>query len=340
MVGRPTLTIEKTGPEKARMGAEVVYQIVIRNTGSAIARNVVITDTLPEGLKHASGNNNLTMNVGDLAPGASKAYQVRATAAKTGKVCNPAVAKAANAGEVKAEACTVIVEPKLEVEKAGPKDQIIGRTAEYTVVVSNPGTDPVSNVVVTDTAPTGTRIVSADGASLSGNTATWRIAELKAGAKQNYKITLTTATPGKHCNVVSASSAEGLTARAQSCTDWKGQAALLIEVVDNPDPIMIGETTTYTIRVTNQGTAPDSNVKISATFAKEIDPASAAGHTPGTVAAKTVTFAPVASLAAKQVVTWTITAKGAAIGDHRLKVMMNSDLLGTPVTVEESTHVY
>ncbi len=121
---------------------------------------------------------------------------------------------------------------------------------------------------------------------------------------------------------------------------WKGQAAILIEVVDTPDPILVGEQTTYTIRVTNQGTADDRNIKIVANFAKQIDPVSAAGATAGTVSGKNVTFAPVATLAPKQSVQWTITAKGASTGDHRLKVEMTSELLTSAVTEEESTHVY
>ena len=38
-----------------------------------------------------------------------------------------------------------------------------------------------------------------------------------------------------------------------------GISALLLEKADHPDPIEVGETTTYTVKVTNQGTADDIN---------------------------------------------------------------------------------
>ena len=60
----------------------------------------------------------------------------------------------------------------------------------------------------------------------------------------------------------------------------------------------------------------------------------------GKIAGKTVTFAPIAKLAPKEVVTYTISAKGMSTGDHRLKVDLTSDVLSEPVTHEESTHVY
>jgi uncharacterized repeat protein (TIGR01451 family) len=340
VVGKPVLAIEKTGPTRALIGTDVAYNIIVRNTGSSVARDVVVTDTLPDGLVHASGDKNLTMKLAYLAPGEARQFQVAAKAAKTGKHCNPATAQASNAKAVKAEACTEVVEPKLELAKTGPKEEFIGKTADYTITVTNPGDAKVTNVVVTDHVPDGTRVVSAAGAQVSGGQASWTIAELAGGAKQTYQVTLTTATAGTHCNRVAARSAEGLTASAEACTVWKGQGALLIELVDNPDPILVGDSTKFVIRVTNQGTADARNIKIVATFEDELDPTAADGQTAGTIKGDVVTFGEVPSLAPKQTAQWTITAKGMKDGDHRLKVDMTSDLLKKPVTEEESTHVY
>lgn len=339
MIGKPALSIEKSGPATARLGSDVTYTIVVRNTGTSDAEQVVVTDNIPEGLAAPGGERVLTFNIGTLAPGASRSIPVTLRTTKRGEVCNVASVRGAGIAELKDDACTVVVQPGLKVEKSGTKEQFVGRTATYQVVVSNTGDTDLRDVVVTDTAPAATRIVSASGATVSGNTATWRIANLAKGARQTFEVVLTSSTAGRHCNSVSAA-AEGLREVAEACTDWRGQAALLIEVVDDPDPISIGETTRYTIRVTNQGTADDTNIRIVARFGAEIDPTAASGATAGTVAGKNVTFAPVARLAPKQSVTWTITAKGLSAGDHRLKVDLTSDLLKTPVVEEESTHVY
>ena len=123
-----------------------------------------------------------------------------------------------------------------------------------------------------------------------------------------------------------------------ACTEWKGVAAILLETKDDPDPIQVGENVMYIIRVTNQGTAKDTNIKVFANFGKEVSPVSASVG--GKIEGNTVRFSALATLEPKQVVTYTITAKGAATGDHRLKVSLTSDVLSAAVIHEESTHVY
>lgn len=331
-VGKATLTIDKSGPETAVLGADVTYNIVVRNTGSAIARNIVVTDAVPEGM---SGQP-VTVNVGDLNPGQAKTIPVTFKTTKRGKICNTATATSSNAGKISDEACTVVLVPGLKVEKTGTKEQILGRNADYEIVVSNTGDTTLKNVSVTDTAPAGTSIVSAPGASVSGNKATWTIAELKPGAKQSATIKLTSQTAGNHCNTVTASNA-GMTESATACTVWRGISAVLLEMVDEPDPIQVGETTTYTIKVTNQGFADIHNMKIVATIDEEATPTATAQ---GRISGQTVTFPVVPVLGAKQVVTYTITIKGAKVGDARNKVTLTSDELKTPVEEEESTTVY
>jgi uncharacterized repeat protein (TIGR01451 family) len=169
----------------------------------------------------------------------------------------------------------------------------------------------------------------------------WTIAELKAGEKQTFAVSLTSPVAGNLCNQVGASSAEGVSAQAEACTLWKGHPALLIEVVDTVDPLLPGESTTYIIQVKNQGTAPDHNVGITVRFPASISPTAVSGVTAGKIDGKVVTFPPVAQLEPKQVVEWRVEAKAdVTAGDSRLKVEMRSDLLKSPVVEEESTHVY
>ena len=335
-VGKPMIAIEKSGPETAKLGTLVNYRIIVKNTGNADAENVVVTDTVPEGMKSINGKT-LTFKLGTIAAGKSKEIPVALTAEARGKHCNVVNVATSNAGTAKAEACTLVMQPGLAITKTGTKEQYFGRNATYQVVVSNTGDSDLKEVVVTDTAPSATKIVSATGASISGNTSTWTIPNLSKGGKQAFDVVLTSETSGTHCNGVVAT-AEGLKESAEFCTQWKGIAAILLETKDDPDPIQMGENVTYTIRVTNQGTANDRNLKVTAEFGKEVSPISASAG--GQVDGNKVIFAPVATLGPKQVLTYTITAKGTAPGDHRLKVDLTSDMLTSPVSHEESTRVY
>jgi uncharacterized repeat protein (TIGR01451 family) len=338
VIGSAKLVVACQLPASVNVGSAFTKTIEVKNTGNAPATDVVVTDTLSGGIS-AEGQN-LTFKVGELAPGEAKQIKLALKATKRGDAGNAVVAKAGNAAQANSQCAMVVNQPGLDIAKTGTKEQFLGRTASYEIVVSNTGDTDLRNVNVTDTAPAATKIVSAEGARISGNTATWTLATLKAGAKENLKVALTSMTPGEHCNGVAVKSAEGLSDTAQACTTWKGVPAILIEVVDNPDPISVGDSTTYTIRVTNQGTADDKNVKIVANFDKEINPVSAEGSTKATVDGKQVSCVPVGVLAPKQSVQWTINAKGASTGDHRLKVLLTSDMLTAPVTEEESTHVY
>jgi len=334
LVGSAKLEITCQLPATAKVGEMLNKLIEVRNTGTAAATDVVVTDTLPDGLTAVGP---LTFNLGEIAPGQTKQITVPVKAAQRGEQTNAAMVMAGNATGVKTECQTLVTQPGLNITKDGTKTQYLGRNAKYDIVVSNTGDTELQNVVVTDVAPPETRIVSADGATVSGNTAAWKVGTLAKGGKETLGLTLTSLVPGDHCNSVTVDCTDGLTGNARACTMWKGVSAILLETRDDPDPVGIGETVTYTIRVTNQGTADDNNIKLIAMFEKEVDPVSA---TDGMVNGKKVTFTPVAKLAPKEVATFTITAKGVKPGDHRLKVSLTSDMLSEPVTHEESTTVY
>ena len=61
-VGKPALTVEKTGPATANVGDRVTYNIVVRNTGTSPAELVEVKDTLPRDslMSLANGNSSST----------------------------------------------------------------------------------------------------------------------------------------------------------------------------------------------------------------------------------------------------------------------------------------
>lgn len=334
--GRPMLSLEKTGPEIAVLGADVVYAITVRNIGSAAARGVMVSDIVPAGLNHSSGKSELSFDLGDLSPGQVKPITVTLKANQRGKVCSTATVTSTNTAKVSKEVCTLILVPALKVEKTGTKEQIIGRNADYEILVTNTGDTALTNVLITDLTPEDCAIVAAPGAQISGNKATWTIAELKPGAKRTETIKLTAKTAGASCNTVTAS-VGSLSETAKACTQWKGVPALTFELTDTPDPIQIGESTTYTIKLINQGSGDLRNVNVTATFDALVLPISSPQ---GRVSGQRVTFPEVASIGAKQSVIYTIAVKGTTAGDSRNKVEVTCNELKSPVLREESTTIY
>ena len=337
-VGKAELAISKNGPAQAIINDLVTYKVVVKNVGNMTAKNVVVTDTLPPGLVDLQGRTTISWPIGDLIAGQSHPIDVTAKAAKPGKHTNKVMAKADNTESVNAEASTVVLVPGLDITKSGPKMEFLGKNATYDIKVTNSGETPLTGVVVTDTAPAATTIVSASGANVIGNTASWNIAKLGPKESKSYKVVLTTMIPGTHANGVAVTSAEGLSDKASAATLWQGVSALLISMVDDPDPIRVNDSTTYTISVKNQGTLDDADIKLVATFGDELNPVSASNG--ATINGKTVTFPAWPKLGAKESFTYTIKAKGVKTGDHRLTVSRTSRDIPKPTTVEESTRVY
>jgi uncharacterized repeat protein (TIGR01451 family) len=340
-VGVPELAIVKTTPnEQVLLNTGVPWNITVTNTGNFCAYDVVVTDTLPAGVSHESGNSKLVTELGTLAPGESRDITVNTSAAAAGEHCNVAVASSSNAESAQDDACVVVVEAGLEVTKEGTPMQFVGKKASYQIVVENTGDMALSDVVVTDTVPAQNKLLTAPGAQVEGNTATWTTS-LAAGESKSFDVTVKGLEEGTYCNQVSASSAAyGLSGSDDACTEWRGYPALLIEVIDTEDPLLVGEETTYVIQITNQGTAADTNVTLDVQLPSELAIVSAAGDTPGTISGNDVKFAPYAVLNAKEIIQFRVVAKAVSIGDARFRAQMNSELLQTPVPEEEATQVY
>ena len=340
-VGVPELAIVKTTPnEQVLINTGVPWDITVTNTGNFCAYDVVVTDTLPAGVTHESGNSKLVTELGTLAPGESRDITVNSTAAATGEHCNVAVVDSSNAGSATDDACIVVVEAGLEVTKEGTPMQFVNKKASYKIVAKNTGDIALNDVVVVDTVPSQNKLLAAPGAQIDGNTAIWTTS-LGAGESKSFDVTVRGLQGGTYCNQVSAASAAyGLSDSDDACTEWKGYPALLIEVIDTEDPLLVGEETTYVIQITNQGTAADTNVSLDVQLPAGLSLVSAAGDTQGTIAGNNVAFAPYSVLSAKEIIQFRVVAKAVAVGDARFKAQMKSDLLKTPVPEEEATQVY
>ncbi len=336
---KPILACHKCGPEEVCPGDPVNYTITVTNKGTCTAEKVLVTDNIPPELEHSSCLKTLTFELGCLEPCQSKTVNVCLTAIKRGKVCNTAVVSACNADSVSCQWCTCICCCDVDLVKTGPKEVAIGKNADYQLTLTNPGDKVLTDVVVTDYAPSSTSIVAANGASINGNQAVWKLRELKPGEKVNFNITLTTCTPGCFTNKATVTDCQNCNACSELTTRWKGRPALNVCIVDSDDPICIGERTTYTIDVVNQGSEADSNVVVTVKFPAGLKPLSVAGDSQGSISGQTVTFAPYANLRARQTIKYRVDAEAVSSGDSRVNVEVTSDAIKTPILQQESTIV-
>lgn len=231
-------------------------------------------------------------------------------------------------------------EPKsgLALECKVPVKIVVGRTFEVCLNVRNTGNLPEPLATVTFPVPADAVVTTiTDDGTLANNAVVWRISNLPVNATKQVCVGLRT-TKAATLNFTPVASSEKAPPAQSTCqTEVFGISAMLLEKSDDPDPVVTGETTTYTVRVTNQGTADDTNVQLSMTIAPELVPVSAAE---GRIEGQTVTLTLIPKLAAKEAVEYKVVAKGVSAGDARTLFILTSDMLKTPVNAEESTKVY
>lgn len=337
---KPKLACQNCGPAKAGPGDTINYKVTVTNNGSCAAENVVLTYSITDILQHFSGHKSFYYSLGSLAPGESKNIDIPLCALKRGNACNRAVVSSSNADSVTSKICTNICCSELNVVKTGPKEQSLGKNADYQISVTNTGDVPLNHVVITDTAPPATAIISANGATVRGNQAIWKLKELQAGEKATFVISLTTCTPGNFTSRANVCSIDGCNASSEATTRWKGRPSLHACISDTNDPICVNDPTSYDIQLSNQGLEPDSNVKVIVRFPKEVQPLVTCGDLKGTISGQTVTYQACATMWPKQTLNLRIDAKGRESGEGRVIVEVTSDSIGTPIAQQESTTVY
>lgn len=339
LCAKPLLCCSKTGPTEVGLCDPVNYCVTVTNSGTCAAEDVVLIDQIPPELEHCSGQRCLTYRLGTIEPCQTKKFNICLTAAKLGKACNQIVVTSCNANQCCDTFCTMITQCGVDIQKSGPKEVKIGGTATYDVAVTNIGNKLLTEVVVTDIAPQMTTIVDAKGATINGNQAMWKFKELKPGEKQNMQISLTTCVPGLYTNRSSVLTCQGCSARAEAGTRWRGTPGLNVQIVNPEGPICVGDTTTYYIRVVNQGSEEDTNVSVVVRFPAGVTPTGVQGATSGKITPGVVTFVPANIISPRQTLEYRIDAVAAEPGDSRIKVEVSSDTFKTPITQEESTIV-
>ncbi len=341
-VVEPTLELAKIAPSEALLCEPIPIEFIVTNTGTGAAQNVQIIDTLPAGMQTADGKGKIVLDAGTLAAGESRRFAIKLRATKTGAYVNKAVATSAVGLQAESEATlTNVRQPILTITKSGPKRQYLGRSITYEITVLNQGDGPARETMIEDIIPPGmTSIEATAGAQSAGSKLVWELGTLEPNTSKTVRVSYM---PTKEGDVMATATATAYCAETVSDstkTSVKGIAAARLEVIDLQDPVEVGDTTTYLITVSNQGSAADTNIRISCALDDKLQYVSSAGATAGSIMGKTVSFAPLRNLDPKSKAAWRVVVRGAKAGDVRLRVVMHTDQLALPIEHTEATHIY
>ncbi len=175
------LAITTTGPTSVTAGTNATYTITLKNNGPNASQAVVLTDVIPTGsslvsLSQTTGTDAFTISSltaaanASIASGSSDSFTLIVNAPLTlaagANFSNQASVTSStvdsNTSNNSATAVGSVVGPSTDliVSISGPASKSEGDTFDYTVTVTNSGSNPATSVVLTDTLGSGLRYVS------------------------------------------------------------------------------------------------------------------------------------------------------------------------------------
>lgn len=156
-ITKPILVISGNVPKKRFVGKRTPYDITVKNTGDAVARNLVIKLSLPDGVSlqkategGQAGAQNVTWNISSLAPNESKSVSAMTIVKKIMVARAVATAKANAADQVETALTTNVagiaglLTTLIDVNDPVP----LGQEVTYVITANNTGSLPATNIKV------------------------------------------------------------------------------------------------------------------------------------------------------------------------------------------------
>jgi len=281
--------------------------------------------------------------VGAFLPGQTRNPELTLTAATPARGTNTLIARGDAGLIVKDVVEFDVIAPDLKVAIDGPNRRYLDREATFTMSVANPGTAPAKNVELVAQLPPGLKFVSTNNSGhydQTRNAVIWNLEQLPAGEMGRAQFTAIPNSMGDFAINAKARADRDLAAEQDHKLLVEGFAALHFGVMDQIDPIEVGDETTYTINVENQGSKTASNIQFVAVVPEGMEPISGNGNAPAIIRGQQIVFQPIAKLPPKATTSLQVVVRGIRPGDQKLRVQMQSDDIPNPVIKEESTRVY
>ena len=322
----PTKDVNNTAPN---FGDKVEYTITLSNNGVVDAKQVVVVDTLDEGLTFVSASDNGVWNpfkrtvtwTVDLAKGESKVFTVIATVSAYGNIPNT-VSVGDKSSSVNIAVPEIIPGKTVDVENPN-----FGDTVTYTVVVTNNGVVDAKQVVVRDILDKGLKFVKATGEYTfdeDSRTVTW-IIDLAKGESQTFYVT-------------AVAEAYGVLTNDVTVGDKTASADVVVPEI-NPDKTAnitnpnFGDNVDYTVTVTNDGIRDANNVVIVDRLGEGLTFVSASDNGVWDPVKRTVTWT--VDLAKGESKVFSVIATVVGYGNVTNSLVVGNKTAGVNVTVPE-----
>ncbi len=266
------LSISKTGPAQAAVGAEVTYTIEVVNNGNATAGNVQVVDSVPTGTTYVSSlpaaqvdGRSLRWSLGDIGAGQRRTIELRLRLDAAGVINVPSTATAE--GDLTAEdsAATTVTEPTVELRLSGPERVQVGQRVTFRIEVTNTGEATATGLLLSDRFDEG---LQAPGGFTSPIER--RLEDITSGSSRSLGVTFTVNRTGRLCQTVRLIGDGGVDVSKELCVTAEEpppspQANLEVQA-RGPESLEVGELELFDIIISNNGQQAAGAFVVRATF--------------------------------------------------------------------------
>jgi uncharacterized repeat protein (TIGR01451 family) len=152
-------------------------------------------------------------------------------------------------------------EQVVSVEWVGPPETRIGKPAEYEIVVHNHGDEAVRDVFVENIVPAGMRVVSVEPRALQENDRQgWNVGALEPDEERRLRMSMVADQRGEFSFQAS------VTAKTVHTAAFRATEPMLAVRATAAEKLMVGETLTTMVEVSNPGDGPTEGVVLKVTF--------------------------------------------------------------------------
>ncbi len=264
-VRRAPPRVSVTGPSEARRGDNVTFRIMVLNEKPQALEGLTVTCRLPDGLSYPDAPQRaFRQMIGRLEPDQQEVLDLQLRCDEIGRHCVMFEVTAAEVDDVTETTCVECTATSATLELIGPSERTIGQRAEFVLTLRNlTGQEqPDVHVALQHEGILEPREASA-GAVRKAGRLEWDLGLLRVDERVQIEVDFEClSVADETCLTASVTSRSLEVVPVEACLRTVPHDAIDLDMVDQQDPVTIGERVSYVIQLTNAGLLPLSDVSI------------------------------------------------------------------------------
>ncbi len=338
VVQRPLLEVSPRAPKFVEVGDTVNVVLCVTNVGDGTITDVVLTPSLTAGKVEGTGFSK-AVPVGTIPAGESREVRVSATAVARGMLLGKYDASNPDGVTATTLSQTQVVQAELTVSATGPRVRPLAREAVYQIRVTNPGDAVARSTEVVAALPAGltvTQVENGGKKDAQSGTVSWNLEGVSPGKDAILRFHAETSREGEQKLLVAARAKRVPDAIASHSTLVISRPNLIATVLNDAELAAVGESMNFQLIVSNAGSKSADDVTIRVAIPSALE----ATQMPGYQVQGTEILFPAQRIASGEKIKLTFRAVGKTVGDHRVRVSVDSQILGSEIAVEGIAFCY